>query len=135
MSRFQWDESFSVGVAKFDDQHKKLIGLLNLMFNAMGEGRGRDVLGDLFNELADYAETHFQAEEAAMRVHRYPYADEHMAEHGKLRARVREYKEAFDSGKVINTIGVLNFLKDWLTGHIMNTDKRYSAHMNDAGLR
>jgi hemerythrin-like metal-binding protein len=135
MSRFQWDESFSVKVSKFDDQHKKLFGLVNLMFNAMSEGRGREVLGDLFNELADYVETHFKAEEAAMRVHRYPYTDEHMAEHEKLRAKVREYREAFDSGKVINTIGVLNFLKDWLTGHIMNTDKRYSAHMNDAGLR
>ena len=33
------------------------------------------------------------------------------------------------------TLTVLNFLKDWLITHIKGVDQKYSAHLNQHGIR
>jgi len=40
----------------------------------------------------------------------------------------------FDSGKGSVSVDLLNFLKDWLVGHIGNSDKKYSQFLNSKGV-
>ena len=63
MPLIAWDQGFSVGVGSIDEQHKKLIGLLNDLHDAMRFGKGRDVLGKVLAELIDYTAYHFRTEE------------------------------------------------------------------------
>ena len=44
MALISWNESYSVKVKQFDDQHKKLVNMLNDLHEAMKQGKGRDAL-------------------------------------------------------------------------------------------
>ena len=74
MPLFVWNDSYSVKVAELDNQHKKLIGLINQLYDAMKEGKGKDVLEVIFTELIEYTKNHFSAEENTT-AHN-PYSDE-----------------------------------------------------------
>jgi len=54
MALITWNAALSVGVKEIDDQHKKLIDLVNQLNDAMHAGKGRDVLGAVLAELVKY---------------------------------------------------------------------------------
>ncbi|MBI4664919.1 MAG: hemerythrin family protein [Nitrospinae bacterium] len=123
---FNWDESYSVGVRKFDDQHKKLFSLCDQLNNSVKEGKGRAVLGDILDELQEYTSKHFLAEEIDMLSQGYPDYETHKAEHDKLRLQVREFYNNYYSGNMVLSENVMDFLSDWLKLHIAKTDKKYA---------
>jgi hemerythrin len=45
MSIIQWDESFSVNVAEIDKQHQRLLEMINELYDAMRQGRGKVIIG------------------------------------------------------------------------------------------
>ncbi|MCC6132451.1 MAG: hemerythrin, partial [Acidobacteria bacterium] len=54
MSLITWSDELSVGVSAFDNQHKRLVALINELHDAMSAGKGSKVLGKILSELADY---------------------------------------------------------------------------------
>ena len=72
MALFEWSEKYSVGIREIDDQHKKLIGLVARLQDAMREGKGKAVLDKVLAELIQYTRTHFAAEERIMQTNGYP---------------------------------------------------------------
>jgi hemerythrin len=135
MALFQWDSSFSVDVAEIDKQHQKLVEMINNLNDAMKQGKGKDVLVKTFGELFTYAGNHFATEEKYFEKFKYPAAASHKLEHTNFVKKVSELKDGFDSGKMSLTIEVMNFLKDWLKGHIQGTDKKYGPFFNANGLK
>lgn len=130
MALFQWNNSFSVSNSQIDEQHKKLVGLVNQLHEAMSQGKSRDVLGGIFNELVSYTKYHFKSEEDLMLDKNYPDYSAHRLEHQKLTNQVIKLKQDFDAGKTVISIDLLNFLKDWLKKHILDTDKKYVPFVN-----
>lgn len=135
MALFAWDNSYSVSVAQFDAQHKKLFRLINDLNDAMTTGKGQMALRRTLQELVAYTSTHFAAEEAAMVWTAYPDLEAHRLEHEKLKAKVLEFTREFESGMTQISVDVLFFLRDWLMNHIATTDKKYADCLNKAGLR
>jgi hemerythrin-like metal-binding protein len=134
MPYIEWNDSLSVGLSFFDEQHKKLIFIINKLFDAMKEGRGKEVLGEVFNELIDYTKFHFKSEEDAMLKYNYPYFNEHFEEHNKLTSQVLELKNKYENGQIFITIDILSFLKEWLFHHILETDKKYGPFLKEKGI-
>ena len=120
-----WKNEYSVGVAEMDNQHRKLVELLNQLDEAMAKGKGKDFAGKVLNELIRYTQTHFTSEEYLMMTHRFPELAAHKVEHLKLTQKVIQFKADYDSGRVSLTIPILNFLEDWLVNHIQGLDKVY----------
>jgi len=60
---FPWNENFNTEVAEIDEQHKKLVRLLNLLAGHVTFQADLPALDAIFNELADYAAYHFRTEE------------------------------------------------------------------------
>jgi len=135
MVLFEWNDSYSVGVSVFNEEHKKIINLINNLYEAMKTGRGKESLGSIFNELVDYTVVHFNNEEAMMRKYNYPGLEDQVSEHKKLTSQVRELEAKFKGGASFVTIDVLNFLKDWLTNHIAGSDKKYGPFFNGKGIK
>ena len=131
----QWNDSFSVGVAEFDNQHKKLIELINLLYDAMKAGKGKDVLGKIFSDLIEYTKVHFASEEKLMDQFHYSDVISHSDAHKELTQKVLELQAEYIKGNVFISIDTMNFLKDWLTKHILSTDKKYGKFFNDAGVK
>jgi hemerythrin len=53
----------------------------------------------------------------------------HKALHDELTARVLEFQAKFASGRTAMSIDLLQFLKDWLTHPIGETDRKVSAYL------
>lgn len=130
MALFQWNNSFSVNNSEIDKQHQKLISLVNDLHSAMSQGKSQEVLGGIFDDLLSYTKYHFKSEEDEMLKKNYPDYSAHRLEHQKLTNQAMKLKQEFDSGKVVISIELLNFLKDWLKNHILETDKKYVPFIN-----
>jgi hemerythrin len=129
MSLIKWKEEYSVKVAEIDEQHKKLISLINQLADAMSVGKGRDVLNAVLAELVGYTEYHFEAEEKLFREHGYPEHERHTQAHDELTAKARELKAAFDRGETKLSVDVMLFLSTWLNRHILDEDKQYEPYV------
>jgi hemerythrin len=135
MALMTWDESFSVGVADLDEQHKKLVGMLNSLNDAMMTGKSKDVLQGLLTELIGYTASHFGSEEKLFAKYEYLETSMHMYEHKKFVQKVLEFEKGFKEGKLMLSIEVRDFLRDWLVKHIMGTDKKYGPFLNSKGVK
>ncbi|MCX7820978.1 MAG: bacteriohemerythrin [Brevinematales bacterium] len=134
MSYIDWNENLSVGLNSFDEQHKKLVSIVNKLYDAMKEGKGKEILGQVFSELIEYTKFHFKSEEEIMFKYDFPGYKEHLEEHNKLTKEVLELKDKYDKGNIFITVEILAFLKDWLSHHILETDKKYGSFLKSKGL-
>jgi hemerythrin len=125
MAFFVWTDKYSVGIQQIDDQHKRLVELVNDLYEAMTAGRGSEVLGTVFNNLLVYTRTHFAEEETLMQQCGFPGFSEHKQLHERLTQQVIDLGEQFRDGRNSLTVPVATFLKDWLVKHIQGTDKKY----------
>ena len=135
MAIIEWSPGLSVNIKTIDDQHKKLVDMVNTLHDSMKSGKAKDVMNSLVSELASYTDYHFKTEEEFFQKHKYPETTKHKMEHDALRKDVAALKGKLESGEAIVTVEVLYFLKDWLSKHIMGSDKKYTQHLNAAGVR
>jgi hemerythrin-like metal-binding protein len=133
MAFFDWKDDYSVGIKKLDDQHRNLVRLLNELYDAMHSGKGKEVLGKVLNELVAYTKTHFASEEALMKMYDYPGYADHRQKHEKMTQHVYSLVEKFEAGEITSPIQISNFLKDWLSKHILQTDKAYGPYLTGKG--
>ncbi len=134
MTYLKWQESFSVNVKEIDEQHRTLVGMVNTLHDAMVANRGRDAHKTIICDMVGYASVHFETEERYMLSSRYPEYLSHKAEHDRFTAKALELKDRADHEAFILTLEIMTFLKEWLQGHILGTDMRYSAHFNRHGV-
>jgi hemerythrin len=138
MGKLSWDESFSVGVKKFDDQHKVLFGYMGELYDAMRDKKEEEVVGAVLGKLLNYTLTHFFDEEIELYKTGYSGYTRHKEAHDILVAAVREYFVRFRSGKEPGRkilIEIIAVLTDWLNEHIGIVDKGYSAWLNSKGVK
>jgi hemerythrin-like metal-binding protein len=135
MSLISWNENYSVKIKDIDDQHKKLIDLINELHYAMKSGRGKEVVGKILLELVKYTEQHFSFEEKLFTKYNYPEGRTHSKTHQDLIDQLNEFISKYDSGQNTLSIELMNFLRDWLTNHIMGTDKKYISFLNSKGIK
>jgi hemerythrin-like metal-binding protein len=135
MEFITWRDSYSVKVPSIDEQHQKLVGLINHLYNKFYEGLEKDDLDNLFGELEQYAVYHFDYEERFMKLYGYKDFKKHQEEHESFREKIAEYKKSLDPNNTSYIIDLVNFLKDWLLKHIMGTDRKYSELFQQKGLK
>lgn len=131
MTYLTWSEDLAVGNNLIDGDHRKLIDMANRLHEVMQEGRGKDVLGKVLNNLIVYTQEHFKREEELMRKLRFDGLDDHKHEHEKLLEQVLDMQQKFERGAVSLSIQMLHFLRDWLIDHIGESDKKLAAAAKD----
>ncbi|MBF0589677.1 MAG: bacteriohemerythrin [Magnetococcales bacterium] len=132
-SLMPWTDSLKVHIKVIDDDHRRLVDMINDLYTAMRLGRGRVELGRILDALVEYTANHFNREEVMFKKHGYPETKEHLAEHEKLVSQVLEFQRQFhEEGAMIN-MELMSFLKDWLFNHIMGVDQRYSKFLRSKG--
>jgi hemerythrin len=134
MALITWNDSYSVKVRKFDDEHKILIDLINQLHDAMLVGKGGQVIETVLQSLINYTSSHFAAEETMLKLHGYPEYERQKKEHNLLVLRVLDIQKSIKSGKVPLSLEIMKFLKEWLQGHIQGEDKKYGTFLNAKGI-
>lgn len=130
---FEWDESFDVGVERFNQQHRHFFAISNTIYNLVEIGNiNRETLMPRVLELTNYADYHLLAEETVFLKYGYPKTEEHIKAHNFYRQKIQEYLEKTMSENVdfINLAKQLaDFASDWLFNHIRSVDKQYSSFL------
>ncbi len=131
----QWKEEYSVKVDEIDEQHKKLIDIINKLYITVSASVvNENNLGKIFKELVDYADYHFETEEKYFDKFDYPQKEKHKLEHVKYTQKVLDWYIQYNNGKIGISLEVTDFLVSWWTNHILNVDKGYSEFFNGHGL-
>lgn len=130
-----WTPKMSVGIAKIDKQHQGLFDIINQIHDGMLQGRGKEVLGPAIANLTQYTKVHFSEEEALLRQHGYTKLPEHLKMHESFRGRLAELEAQFKAGTAALAVSTIDFLRDWLTKHIMVVDNQYKDYLQAKGVR
>ncbi len=130
----EWGPDFETGLKSIDEQHRKLVDMVNTLYDAMQQKKGKEVLGRLLDELIDYTVYHFGTEEEYFKRCDYPEAASHKKIHEGLASKVMDFKEKFQKGEAMLSYDLMNFLKNWLANHICVTDKEYAPFLKSKGI-
>lgn len=125
-----WRDQLSVGSDEIDDDHKKLIGFVNDLHDAVTEAQSEKVVGRIILDLLEYTRDHFAREEKLMQGAAYPDFQRHQAIHQALTRQVLRLADAYVRTPT-DTIKrqMINFLASWLVDHIVKEDRRIGAYM------
>ena len=128
-----WDESLHFGITTIDQQHRRLVDLVNKLYRAMRNRAGKTALGGILTELAQYTVDHFRDEEALMVKAGYEQLNAHKKEHEKLVGSVVDFQKKFQEGSATVSLDLMNFLSNWLLNHIKIVDRRYVSALKKIG--
>jgi hemerythrin len=129
-----WTPECSLNLKEIDDQHQELVRLINELHQGMMERKSQQILGDIINGLIAYTKTHFLTEEKYFIEFGYNEAVIHKKEHRDFVSKVSDFKKDFDRGKMMLSMEIMNFLKDWLVKHIQGSDKKYVPMFQANGI-
>jgi hemerythrin-like metal-binding protein len=129
-----WNESLSVKIASIDDQHKKLIELINDFYDNVSKSANDELILKLVKGMKTYTIHHFSTEELYMKRLNYPGYEEHKKEHQNFIDKVNAVEEKLQKGTIVVSFEITSFLKDWIKNHIQNTDKKYTEFFLKNGI-
>jgi len=123
---FPWEGKYVLGIEEIDDQHRKLVNMINSLHEGLRDGKGREVTGTVLKSMMEYALYHFKTEEDLMQRFGFEGFTEHRAEHLTFMESVDEMAKRHEAGEYLVSLELNDFLKDWLTDHILSTDWEYA---------
>ena len=129
---FQWNENYQTNIDCIDSQHKNLVDLINDFGTSIQNNNkiSQEELNYIFNEISKYADEHFRDEETIMEKANVDarHIDEHKKAHLMF---IEESKKLFENIKsgFIDCEDLFYFLSNWLSIHILGTDKALSKQI------
>lgn len=136
--RILWRDEFSVGIADIDDQHQRLLGLLNKL-NSLNHQQTSPRIYDLLTlleSLNEYAATHFLSEETLMREHlaNDESTVNHIVAHRSYWVIISTLKKRFQAGDAKVNGELVEYLNRWWINHILQTDQHMGRELNRRGI-
>lgn len=124
MDYIVWSDALSVDNEEIDNQHIKLIEIINKMHEANIHKKGHDTILEILDSLKDYTQYHFSFEEQLLKEKNYPKVQHHHDVHENLKKQLDDYIDRIKHKKWGTSWKINTFLEDWLIVHIMKEDKQ-----------
>ena len=131
MSLFKWTSACSVYLPEIDAEHRAIYRLGDELHKAVLADAEPAVLQPILANLLETAEQHFRHEERLMRAIHYTAFAWHKAQHDAARKRLRALARRIAGGDRTAAGEMLEFLSDWLRGHIGVADRMMSARLRN----
>ncbi|WP_373478403.1 bacteriohemerythrin [Geminocystis sp.] len=126
-----WRNEYITGETIIDEQHQYLFSVINELHDAMIEGKGQQILGEILNKLASYTVKHFETEEQIMKQYEYPDFVCHKEKHDQLKDAVFTLKKQWENKEQFLTVKVSQFMTEWLIHHIKGEDLKVMNYIRD----
>jgi len=130
-----WEPKYELGIKSVDDDHKKLVTIIDELLGALSQGKGKEVVLPIIKKLEDYTLFHFRREEFYMKCANFAELPSHLIEHKRFVDRLKELKEKGMQNDVSVSVELMKFLKEWLINHIQVTDRRYEQLLKKSGVQ
>ncbi|MBF0417532.1 MAG: bacteriohemerythrin [Magnetococcales bacterium] len=131
---FPWSDTLETGLADIDNDHKKLVDMVNQIHKLLKQSAGKEQVMKIMTELADYTHFHFGREEKLFEKYQYPETPSHKEKHVKLLNEVSALMTKFQEGDFAAPMDLLTLAKSWLVQHILRTDMRYAPFFKEKGV-
>lgn len=130
-----WTKKFELGIPSIDEQHKRLIDLIEEGQDLAKElENGVDAYDDimgLLKELDDYTVYHFEFEEKLMEKAEYADSEDHFKMHNDFVEKIHETLDGdLDFNQADTLIEIIDFLLEWVSNHILVEDVQYVSAVN-----
>ncbi len=123
-----WKDDYEIGIPEVDQQHMRLVALINDLYIAMEVGTAAET-EKVLRGVLEYTGTHFAQEEIIQERHGYPGLEAHRKLHQDLLAEALDFQKRFRDGEPGVEAGLMWFLKDWLLNHIKLQDSKIAKHI------
>jgi hemerythrin-like metal-binding protein len=148
-----WNDSLSVKITEFDEEHKVLVKMINDLHDVIVFNNDFDMIAKTLKSLVKYAQTHFKNEEEFMKKHNYPHLEAHQEEHKRFVVKITimmcitALNDSVDDKKFMeqlvgfhhkyhkgmNTAAayVQDYVGSWIINHVKKADAHYGALLHD----
>jgi len=124
--RLIWRDAYETGHPLIDAEHRELVDLANVAFDAsFGLDKDPSTLDAAFERLLSHVEAHFAHEEKLLAEHGFKNLSSHRAAHQALLARARAIQADIEAGTT-STGALIEFLANKVVAqHLSGADKEF----------
>lgn len=126
-----WSEKFVLGVDAIDNEHQKIVTMINSLIALVNEGDQEKFIPTL-DGLLSFAVEHFDNEEQYMASIHYPELNSHRRIHENLKNQLAQYRKQAGT-KDFDQVKFIRFVQSWLLSHILGVDSKYVEHTRQDG--
>lgn len=130
-----WRKEYELGIVTIDEQHKKLIGIINTLSKDISEGLSRGDISSAIVRMEEYIKEHFSLEEKFFIACSYENAAEHIVEHDVFLEKTEEFRKRAKTDDAILSVEMLGYLEGWFLHHVLVTDKKYVDVFRRCGMK
>ncbi len=132
---FKQNDKLNVNISIIYEDRKTFINIIDKAIVAKQHNDNVEKVKDVLNKMTMYALGHFSTEEASMIESDYPEFQHHKEEHHLFTIRTIAFLNRVIEGDYQISGEILEYLKQWLAGHIQVTDKKYVECFSKNGLK
>ncbi|MBS3945161.1 MAG: bacteriohemerythrin [Melioribacter sp.] len=133
MAFIDFTESELVNVKDIDNQHLKMVNIINRIHSGITKNRNYNYTSDL-RVLIDEIEFHFETEERYMKENHFPGYYSHKLEHDRFFTQMVNNFEKMKEDRSINIGEQLISFKRWFYNHLDLSDKKCGTFLNSKGI-
>jgi hemerythrin-like metal-binding protein len=135
MAYFEWGDDMVIDHGPIDQDHRKLVDLVNELHTATTAGQGRAVVGKIMSELIFYTNDHLVREEQEMERLGFPNLEEHKRHHAEFMAGIHQLVDKQAKGSITVASQLSTLLRDWLSIHIRRSDRELRVYLKQLNRR
>lgn len=128
MSSDRLHQHAQTGIAEMDQEHALELQIVRSIQTALADSDG-DKVDELLQQLEDFTNAHFLAEQLLMRLHAYPGYEAHQEEHDQLMTELHELSQNLRSDNSLNPAKEAENLERWLLTHIQSSDQALAEYL------
>jgi hemerythrin-like metal-binding protein len=134
MVKLEWLESFAIGIKPIDDDHKKILQIMQDVQEAVDK-KDYALCASRLDDLVELGATHFAKEEEYLAKVSYPYIEEHILYHQELLLKVKAVKAICNNADVEGGLEqCFNSMAEFLIDDIIAGDLQFKSYLQSRGL-
>lgn len=130
MTLLVWKSEFSVGIPSMDFEHRRMITMINEIYDEMNLRKDPDSIERFLGDVHAAINAHFALEERIMREADYTEYDAHKDDHEELLDQIRDMMEELLKDPENGFTLLRENLGDWFVNHFSTFDARLHSQMN-----
>ncbi len=119
----EWTEALEIGHVAIDADHRRLVGIINRLHEAIVSGQSHETIEAILVTLTENALHHFEREEQLMRRARCAGLDKHRQSHAEHFTHLAELIHRFELGEDGVMPDTLRLLVNWVNNHVKVEDQ------------
>lgn len=128
MSTSEIDDQTRTGIDEMDREHALELQIVRAIQQALASD-DRSELPQLLEQLEDFTNAHFLAEQLLMRLHSYPGFEAHQREHDDLMEELKQLGKELLSEDSVRSTQLAENLERWLITHIQSEDQALAEYL------